>query len=107
MQLLLQYTRYVAVLKWFTLSLFAYFAVLAVAHVDWGHLASSLFLPRPVWTPAYLTAVVAVFGTTIRPYLIFWQSGEEVEDMRVPPRRLDLFGSPEPGTSALHRVHVR
>jgi len=106
MQLLLQYTRYVAVLKWFTLSLFAYFAVLAVAHVDWGQLASNLLLPRPVWNSAYLTAVVAVFGTTISPYLFFWQSDEEVEDMHVHPRRLDLFDAPEQGPKALHRIEV-
>ncbi|MEA3114323.1 MAG: hypothetical protein QOG58_4122 [Caballeronia sp.] len=106
MQLLLQYTRYVAVLKWFTLSLFAYFAVLAVAHVNWGQLASNLFLPRPVWTSAYLTAVVAVFGTTISPYLFFWQSDEEVEDMHVHPRRLDLFDAPEQGPKALRRIEV-
>jgi NRAMP (natural resistance-associated macrophage protein)-like metal ion transporter len=106
MQLLLQYTRYVAVLKWFTLSLFAYFAVLAVAHVNWGQLASNMFLPRPVWTSAYLTAVVAVFGTTISPYLFFWQSDEEVEDMHVHPRRLDLFDAPEQGPKALRRIEV-
>jgi NRAMP (natural resistance-associated macrophage protein)-like metal ion transporter len=106
MQLLLQYTRYVAVLKWFTLSLFAYFAVLAVAHVNWGQLASNMFLPRPVWTSAYLTAVVAVFGTTISPYLFFWQSDEEVEDMHVHPRRLDLFDAPEQGPKALRRIQV-
>ncbi|MDP9158341.1 MAG: divalent metal cation transporter [Pseudomonadota bacterium] len=106
MQLLLQYTRYVAVLKWFTLSLFAYFAVLAVAHVNWGQLASNMFLPRPVWTSAYLTAVVAVFGTTISPYLFFWQSDEEVEDMHVHPRRLDLFDAPEQGPKALRRIEI-
>jgi Mn2+/Fe2+ NRAMP family transporter len=106
MQLLLQYTRYVAVLKWFTLSLFAYFAVLAVAHVNWSQLASNMLLPRPVWTSAYLTAVVAVFGTTISPYLFFWQSDEEVEDMRVHPRRLDLFDSPDQGPKALRRIEV-
>ncbi|CAN7725473.1 divalent metal cation transporter [Caballeronia sp. LjRoot29] len=106
MQLLLQYTRYVAVLKWFTLSLFAYFAVLAVAHVNWGQLASNMVLPRPVWTSAYLTAVVAVFGTTISPYLFFWQSDEEVEDMHVHPRRLDLFDAPEQGPKALRRIEV-
>jgi Mn2+/Fe2+ NRAMP family transporter len=47
-----------------------------------------------------------VFGTTISPDLFFWQSGEEVEDMRVHPRRLDLFNSPEQGPAALHRIEV-
>lgn len=106
MQLLLQYTRYVAVLKWFTLSLFAYFAVLAVAHVDWLQLASRLVMPHISWTPAYLIAVVAIFGTTISPYLFFWQSEEEVEDMRVHPARRDLFDSPAQAPIALRRIEI-
>lgn len=106
MQLLLQYTRYVAVLKWFTLSLFAYFAVLAVAHVNWTQLASRLFIPHIDWTSSYLTAVVAVFGTTISPYLFFWQSEEEVEDMRAHPRRRDLIDAPEQGSAALRRIEI-
>ncbi|EIF28417.1 Mn2+/Fe2_ transporter, NRAMP family [Burkholderia sp. Ch1-1] len=106
MQLLLQYTRYVAVLKWFTLSLFAYFAVLAVVHIDWGQLARHFFVPHLHWTSNYLTAVVAVFGTTISPYLFFWQSEQEVEDMNVHPRRQDLFDAPQQGPAALHRIEV-
>jgi NRAMP (natural resistance-associated macrophage protein)-like metal ion transporter len=106
MQLLLQYTRYVAVLKWFTLSLFAYFAVLAVAHVDWGHLASHFFIPHLSGTPAYLTAVVAIFGTTISPYLFFWQSEEEVEDMHAHPKRQDLLEFPAQAPVALRRIEL-
>jgi len=106
MQLLLQYTRYVAVLKWFTVSLFAYFAVLAVVHIDWGRLAGQFIIPHISWTSNYLTAVVAVFGTTISPYLFFWQSEEEVEDMRAHPRRLDLINAPEQGAAALHRIEI-
>lgn len=106
MQLFLQYTRYVAVLKWFTLSLFAYFAVLAVAHVNWAQFASQLVIPHISWTPAYLVAVVAVFGTTISPYLFFWQSEEEVEDMHVHPARLDLFDTPAQAPQELRRIEV-
>lgn len=106
MQLLLQYTRYVAVLKWFTLSLFVYFAVLAVVHVDWGQLAVQFFVPHLAWTPQYLTAVVAVFGTTISPYLFFWQSEQEVEDMHAHPRRLDLLDAPQQGVIALRRIRI-
>lgn len=106
MQVLLEYTRYVAVLKWFTLSLLSYFAVLAVAHVNWSHLASQFFLPHLSWTPAYLVAVVAIFGTTISPYLFFWQSEEEVEDMRVHPRRHDLLDAPQQAPVALHRIEI-
>jgi NRAMP (natural resistance-associated macrophage protein)-like metal ion transporter len=104
MQLLLVYTRYVAVLKWFTLSLFSYFAVLVVAHVDWRNLVGHFFIPHLSWQPAYLTAVVAIFGTTISPYLFFWQSEEEVEDMHVHPRRLDLVDAPQQAPRALHRI---
>jgi Mn2+/Fe2+ NRAMP family transporter len=71
MQVFLAYTRYVAVLKWLTLALFAYFAALVTTRVEWGNLASGIFLPRVAWSPEYLTAVVAVFGTTISPYLFF------------------------------------
>ncbi|KVE94671.1 divalent metal cation transporter [Burkholderia vietnamiensis] len=106
MQLLLQYTRYVAVLKWFTLSLFAYFAVLAIAHIEWARLASHLFVPHLSWTSSYLTLVVAIFGTTISPYLFFWQSEEEVEDMHAHPTRRDLFSAPAQAPTALHRIEM-
>ncbi len=104
MQLLLQYTRYVAVLKWFTLSLFAYVAVLFVAHLHWGQLAHDLFVPHLIWHSAYLTAVVAIFGTTISPYLFFWQSEEEVEDMHSHPTQLPLLEAPSQGPRANARI---
>jgi NRAMP (natural resistance-associated macrophage protein)-like metal ion transporter len=106
MQVFLQYARYVAVLKWLTLALFGYFAVLATAKVDWGAFLSGLVLPRPTWSAESVTTVVAVLGTTISPYLFFWQSAEEVEDMQAHPRRHDLLLSPEQGKAALHRIEV-
>ena len=71
MQLFLQYTRYVAVLKWLTLALFAYFVTLAAVHVDWPMLAMRLVVPPLRWNSDYLLTIVAVFGTTISPYLFF------------------------------------
>jgi NRAMP (natural resistance-associated macrophage protein)-like metal ion transporter len=106
MQVFLQYTRYVAVLKWLTLALFAYFAALVTTHVDWGHLAGGLLLPKLTWSTDYLTTIVAVFGTTISPYLFFWQSAEEVEDIHAHPRRTELVEAPEQGKAALHRIEV-
>ena len=106
MQVFLQYTRYVAVLKWLTLALFAYFAALVTTHVDWGQLLRGLLVPKLTWSPDDLTTIVAVFGTTISPYLFFWQSAEEVEDLHVHPRRKDLVDAPEQGTAALHRIEV-
>lgn len=106
MQLLLQYTRYVSVLKWFSLSLFAYFAVLGVAHVDWGRLTFHLLVPQLHVSTSMLTCIVAVFGTTISPYLFFWQSEQEVEDMRAHPRRRSLIDAPSQGPAALQRIEI-
>jgi len=106
MQVFLQYTRYVAVLKWLTLALFTYFAALVTTHVDWGQLAGGLLLPKLTWSTDYLTTIVAVFGTTISPYLFFWQSAEEVEDIHAHPRRTELVEAPEQGKAALHRIEV-
>lgn len=108
MQLFLQYTRYVAVLKWLTLALFAYFAALACVRVDWWALARQLVWPDWKGTHAagYWTALVAILGTTISPYLFFWQASEEVEDMHVYPRRVNLVDAPVQGKNALRRIRV-
>ncbi|ANY77121.1 iron transporter [Microvirga ossetica] len=106
MQVFLQYTQYVAVLKWLTLALFAYFAVMVTTHIDWAKLASGLLLPAVRWDKDYLTVIVAVFGTTISPYLFFWQSAEEVEDIGAHPGRHALIGSPEQGNAALQRIRI-
>jgi NRAMP (natural resistance-associated macrophage protein)-like metal ion transporter len=86
LQLFVPYHRYVALLKWLTLVLFAYFAVILTIHVDWAMVARHLVLPEIAWTSAFITMVVAVFGTTISPYLFFWQTSEEVEEMEVKDR---------------------
>ena len=78
----LSYPRYARVLKWSTLSLFTYFAVVAVVHVPWGQALRSLVVPEVEWNVAYATAFVAILGTTISPYLFFWQSGQEIEEQR-------------------------
>jgi NRAMP (natural resistance-associated macrophage protein)-like metal ion transporter len=78
----LSYERYSSVLKWATLSLFAYVAVVFVAQVPWGEALTSLVVPRIEWTGAYATAVVAILGTTISPYLFFWQAGQEIEEQK-------------------------
>ena len=76
----LNYARYAAVLKWSTLSLFTYVAVVVVAGVPWGRALIALVVPEIQWNAAYATAIVAIFGTTISPYLFFWQAGQEVEE---------------------------
>ena len=76
----LSYPRYSSMLKWTTLSLFTYVAVVMVAKVPWGRALRSLVVPEIQWTSAYATALVAILGTTISPYLFFWQAGQEIEE---------------------------
>lgn len=80
-QIFVHYAAYVRFLRWLTLSLFAYVATTLAIAVPWGEVATRVLLPQVTATPEYLLAVVAIFGTTIGPYLIFWQAAEEVEDM--------------------------
>ena len=76
----LSYPRYAAILKWTTLSLFTYVGVVMVAHVPWPHALRSLIVPELQWNAAYATALVAILGTTISPYLFFWQAAQEIEE---------------------------
>ena len=106
MQLFLAYTRYVAVLKWLTLALFAYVISVLVVHVDWPALGLALIWPHLSLGGDYLGMLVAIAGTTISPYLFFWQAAEEVEDIRVNPRRIDLLDAPSQAPSALRRIEL-
>jgi NRAMP (natural resistance-associated macrophage protein)-like metal ion transporter len=74
------YKRYARLLRWLVLSLAAYVGVLFSVHVPWGEVARSALVPHFSGTPEYLAALTAVFGTTISPYLFFWQAAEEVEE---------------------------
>jgi NRAMP (natural resistance-associated macrophage protein)-like metal ion transporter len=80
LQLFVPYRRYARILKWLTLSLFAYVAVLLVVHTDWHGAAIGLVWPRDLGHDAILT-IVALLGTTISPYLFFWQSSQEAEEI--------------------------
>ncbi|MGY4316364.1 NRAMP family divalent metal transporter [Bradyrhizobium sp. JR3.5] len=82
-QIFMNYRRYVAVLKWLTLSLFAYVAALAFAKVSWMQALAGVLVPRLTWSSDYFTTIVAIFGTTISPYLFFWQASQEAEEQRV------------------------
>lgn len=81
LQLYVPYHRYVRYLKWLTLALFAYVAVIFTVHIDWQEVMVRTILPHVDASAGAITVIVAIFGTTISPYLFFWQSSEEVEDM--------------------------
>ncbi len=83
LQVFLPYQSYVRWLKWLTLALLAYVAVVFTLHLDWWQIASEVLQPSlPLGTQGHevLLTVVAVFGTTISPYLFFWQAAQEMED---------------------------
>src|SRR5262245_27611730 len=90
-QIFLDYKRYVAVLKWLTLSLFAYVAALGFAKVSWGEALAGILVPRLSWNADYFTTIVAILGTTISPYLFFWQASQEAEDQRVDASKRPLI----------------
>ena len=68
------------IFKWLTLALFAYIAAAFLAHPDWAAVARATLIPRVEWSGAYWATLVAILGTTISPYLFFWQAAQEVEE---------------------------
>jgi NRAMP (natural resistance-associated macrophage protein)-like metal ion transporter len=105
-QMFFQHKRYVAILKWLTLSLFAYFATLCVVHVHWVELLEGLLWPRLSLDREFWLTVVAILGTTISPYLFFWQAAQEVEDTKAEPLDRPLCDDPAEGPSALARIKL-
>nr|WP_200659629.1 divalent metal cation transporter [Paraburkholderia nemoris] len=82
LQVFVPYHRYVFFLKWLTVSLLAYAAVLFTVHVPWSEVALRTLWPHLTLNPNAAAVIVGVFGTTISPYLFFWQASEEVEEMQ-------------------------
>jgi NRAMP (natural resistance-associated macrophage protein)-like metal ion transporter len=105
LQVFVRYSRYVSWLKWLTLSLFAYVAVAFVVHMPWATVGYHLVVPDISLKASYLTVVVAILGTTISPYLFFWQAEEEVEEVkeRIDAKPLERA----PGQSKLEFRRIR
>jgi Mn2+/Fe2+ NRAMP family transporter len=106
LEVFVRYARYVSVLKWLTLSLFAYVATVFVVGVPWGTVFAHLLLPHLSLRGDDLTVVVAVFGTTISPYLFFWQAGEEVEDMNERADSASLLDEPAAAPREMRRIRI-
>ena len=100
------YERYVTILKWTTLSLFAYAATALAIRVPWGEVPYDTIVPHVSWTRDYLVVVVAVLGTTISPYLFFWQASEEAEDERIDPKAKPLLDAPEQAPEEIRRIEI-
>jgi Mn2+/Fe2+ NRAMP family transporter len=103
MQVFLPYASVVRWLKWLTLALLAYVAVAFSLQLDWWLVLQRTFLPELVWSRELLLTVVAVLGTTISPYLFFWQAAQEVEERHLHHRSSD--GEPR-SLAQVHR-HLR
>ncbi len=102
----MSFHAYARLLKYLTLSLFAYAVVLFFAHIGWGDVARSLVWPHVQWDNNYLTAIVAIFGTTISPYLFFWQASHEVEQQKHARGEQPLKRAPEQADVQLRRMRL-
>jgi Mn2+/Fe2+ NRAMP family transporter len=105
-QISFNYDRYVSVLKWLTLSLFAYVIALAVVKVPWVEALEGLLIPRVSLNAAFLTTLVAILGTTISPYLFIWQSSQEVEEQRIDPEKEPLKKAPSEAREEYRRIRL-
>ena len=76
------YRAIARVFKWLTLVLFAYIVTAFLAKPEWPQVLRATFIPHIEWTRAYLSVLVAILGTTISPYLFFWQAAQEIEEER-------------------------
>jgi NRAMP (natural resistance-associated macrophage protein)-like metal ion transporter len=106
LQVLLPYRRYVGILKWLTLALLAYAAVVFTISVPWREAIAGIVWPRLTLTGQALTVIVAVFGTTISPYLFFWQAAQEVEELTADPAASALKRDPEGARRHLQRIKI-
>ena len=106
LEIFMHYRRYVNFLKWSTLALFAYVATALVVHIDWARVGYETLIPTFRLDSAYTLAIVAVFGTTISPYLFFWQSSQEAEDEREDPKARPLRQAPRQAPAALRRIRI-
>src|SRR4029450_2363162 len=105
LQMFIPYDRYVRYLKWLTLALFAYVAVVFAVEIDWSVVFARTVMPELAWSAGVVTMVVAIFGTTISPYLFFWQSSAEVEEEKANEAAKPLKEKPGQAKADPRRIH--
>lgn len=106
LQIFIPFPRYAPLLKWLTLALFAYVGTVLVVHVPLEEAVRGALLPQLSFNRDYLPVLVAVFGTTISPYLFFWQASQEVEEQRATPGHEPLKLAPQQARAHLQRIKV-
>jgi Mn2+/Fe2+ NRAMP family transporter len=106
LQVRVPYKTYSGILKWLTLSLFSYVGTIFVVQINWPEVIRGTLIPTISFKGEYLAALIAVLGTTISPYLLFWQSGEEVEQMESEPKEKPLKKEPQQAPEQLQRIKI-
>jgi len=106
LQIFVPFPRYAPILKWMTLSLLAYVATVFAVEVRWNEATLAVLFPKPQFRADYIATLVAVLGTTISPYLFFWQASQEVEEQRATPGNEPLREAPEQAAHHLDRIKV-
>ena len=106
LQIFTNYQSYVSILKWTTVSLLAYVATALVIHIPWGEVMLRTLVPSLQFETKQIVAIVAVLGTTISPYLFFWQSSQEAEDVREDPNAKPLKRAPRQAPKELRRIRI-
>jgi len=106
LQVFVPMRRYTPILKLLALSLLAYIATIVMVHVPWAHVAKQTVWPMLTMKVDYAVGIVAVLGTTISPYLFFWQSSQEANEVRTSPRRQPLKQKPKHADRAFRRIWV-
>ena len=104
LQVRVPYSKYVRYLKWLTLVLFTYVATAFAVHVPWREVLRGTVMPSFQWTSEYWMGLVAVLGTTISPYLFFWQTSEEAEEIRVNAAEKPLKKKPSAALRHFRRI---
>ncbi|HJS40344.1 MAG TPA: divalent metal cation transporter [Sphingomicrobium sp.] len=103
-EVILRYQAYARVLKWLTLALLSYVVTLFLVDIPWASASRALVLPSVEWNTETLMMIVAIFGTTISPYLFFWQASEEAEEVDDNPDARPLKCDPLEGRVELKRI---
>jgi NRAMP (natural resistance-associated macrophage protein)-like metal ion transporter len=106
LQIFIPYRRYARLLKWLTLALLAYVVSAFVVDIPWNEVVSGVFMPHVTFSRDWVTTVVAVFGTTISPYLFFWQASQEVEELRIDPAARPLKRAWRQAWHQLRRIKI-
>lgn len=103
-EIFISYARYASILKYLTFSLFAYVGVVFAVHVPWASVLKKLVIPEFTLDGPHAQMMVAILGTTISPYLFFWQAAQEVEEQR--ERKIDCLKDNDTPSVELHQIDI-